>query len=85
MEETEHLDFVCFWGFSLAAPLSVWDLISLTRDQSLVPALDADSSPLNHQGRPSVTVQMHLPSPAPEILKLHDFPLEIEDVASPVK
>ena len=63
----------------------MWDLTSLTRDQTLVPALDAESSPLNHQGRPSMTVQMCLPSPAPEILKLHDFPLEREAVASPVK
>ena len=48
----------CFFGklfcfYFLAAPCSIWDLSSPTRDRTLTPCTgSAESQPLDHQGSP---------------------------------
>ena len=48
-----HFFYLFIYLFILATPFSMWDLSSLTRDQTYIPGSgSADSYPLDHQGIP---------------------------------
>ena len=53
--------FLFFFFNFLATPLSMWDPSSLTRDQTILPACEARSPPLDHQGIPKRNLSLYSP------------------------